>query len=256
MYITIAPGIDVYFFESLSSTQEQARFMAEEGYPDGTIILTKEQIMGKGRMGRRWVSEPGNLYMTYISRPDCSASKAAEMSFVSCIAAGDGMRRFLARSSQELNYKWPNDLMLNKQKVGGVLLETVGKDPEKLDAVLIGVGINLQNTPESANYPVTSFLQEGMDVSIDQALQVVAENLQAAIEMWRLQGFSPIRNRWLEHVYGMGEVITVKQGNKTFQGRMQGIDDSGALIISSKIGATDYITAGDVLLGGATTVKD
>jgi len=156
---------------------DEARIRALQGAEEDSVIVAFQQSEGRGRRGRVWESGLGNLYFTYISHLDVLLSEAPQLSFVACVAVGEELRSLLPPTNV-LRYKWPNDLILNEKKVGGLLLESVPISGKKEIGYLIGCGLNLKSHPEQMRYPATSFQNEGIYLSLDEVLHKIVSSLQ------------------------------------------------------------------------------
>ena len=194
---SLPQGCRLVSFDSIGSTNHEAKRLALDGASEGTLVWALEQTAGRGRRGRTWVSPPGNLYASLILRPDCSVSRAAQLGFVAALAVGGALRTILPRVDL-LAYKWPNDVLINGRKVAGVLLET------ELDAagmprfLVVGVGLNLASFPQNTEFPATSVVDEGLG-AIPPAvmLEEFVQHFQSWELRWRTEGFAPIRVAWL-----------------------------------------------------------
>lgn len=237
-------GCTLAFYESLSSTMDKARSCVETGVGDATVIVASHQTAGRGRLARTWISESGNVYMTYIATPHCSLAKAVELSFLSCLAVGDVIRQHLS-PRYTLTYKWPNDLFLNGKKVGGILLETVLGEGGDLKAVLIGIGVNVNSCPDSVSllYETTCLHQEGIELDRDNLIRAIASRLRLRLALWATTPFEVLREEWTAHAHKLGERISVG----ALEGIHRGIDGAGALQIETDDGILHVVTAGDVI---------
>ena len=234
-------------FESLDSTNEQARRLAADGAPDGTVVWAKSQTAGRGRQGRQWQSPEGNLYCSIIIRPEMPAANAAQFSFVTALALGDGVSDLLP-DGIEMRYKWPNDLLLNGRKAAGILLESSGAANGRLDWLVIGAGLNIETFPQiSGGYRTTSLRAVGARVL---ALPDILTRFIVAFAHWRArwqnEGLAVVRDAWLERAGRLGEDITVRLPGEELRGRFGGLDESGALLLELTDGSRRAITAGDV----------
>jgi len=142
-------------FAAIDSTNEEAKRQAAAGAPEGTLIWARAQQAGRGRRGRPWVSEPGNLYMSLLLRPDRAAPAAAQLGFAAALAVGEAALPLLPASAA-LAYKWPNDVLIDGRKTSGILLESQAAGEGRLDWLVVGIGVNLVSFPEGAEYPATS----------------------------------------------------------------------------------------------------
>ena len=116
-------GLSLVAHETVNSTNNEAKLLAaSDNTPEGTVVWAKEQTAGKGRMNRSWMSPLGNLYSSIILRPDTTLADAAQIGFLPALAVGEMLTQFTYVSSYA--FKWPNDVLLNKKKVSGILLES------------------------------------------------------------------------------------------------------------------------------------
>lgn len=211
-------------FETLPSTNDALKehVTKEEGY----CIQALEQTNGKGRHGRIWTSPKGNLYLSFLLKP--------ETVDVGHIALLLGLS--IAQSADDqAQVKWPNDVLIKDKKLAGVLIEMV-------ESVLIcGLGVNVKIAEEDK-------AKLGDDVKLekyrDQLLFCVAQNY----EIYTQEGFEPIRQAWLEKAWNLGKTITVKQQEKDISGLFKDIDLQGRLILELENGKTVAIQTGDVFL--------
>lgn len=246
-----APSLPPFFsliaLDSVGSTNDEARRLAEEGAAHGTIVWAGEQTKGRGRQGRNWTSPRGNLYLSILLRPDCALSEAAQLSFVACVALGEAIAA-LAGPRVEVTYKWPNDVMFNGKKGVGLLLESKSAPDGVLEWVIVGMGTNIEHFPEDSRYPASSLRKEGAPRSLqpENLLEDVARQLEVWLEVWRKQGFGDIRAAWKARVQGLGQGIEVRLPTETLTGVFGDLDEDGALLLKFPEGGTRRITAGDV----------
>jgi BirA family biotin operon repressor/biotin-[acetyl-CoA-carboxylase] ligase len=232
-------------YERLASTNDEAKRLAREGAEEGTTVWAREQSAGRGRHGRQWIGIPGNLFVSFILRPDCPPAAASQLGFVAALALGDAIGGS-APPLAELRCKWPNDVLLNGRKLAGILLESEARMSEALDWLVLGVGVNIVAHPTGTDYPTTSLRDEGC-LALDAAelLQSFAGHFPGWYETWQDKGFAPIRTAWLPRAVGIGEVISVRLDRQRIEGRFLGIEIDGALALETGAGAR-RIAAGDV----------
>lgn len=233
--------------ESVSSTMDEARRLAalgEEQTPDGTLIWAKEQTGGRGRRGTPWDSPRGNFYMSLIVRPDVPANRAAELSFVTGCAVFDTVGE-VCEPGFECRLKWPNDILVNSAKIGGLLLETAVQGDGPVDYVIIGLGINLRSHPADTPYPATNFAEEGQVIPDIVFLEAFARHFMDWAGRWVEEGFEPIRTQWKWRAKGLGQEIVVNLGNERLTGVFKDIAEDGSLCLDVD-GSERKITAGEV----------
>lgn len=243
--VALPPGYRLIAFDTIGSTNDEAKNLARTGAPNGTVVWAREQTAGRGRRGRTWHSPLGNLYMSLIVRPGGSAARAAQLSFVAALAMADAVCE-IAGAALPLTCKWPNDLLLGGRKFSGILLESETGTGDEIDFVIIGVGVNLASKPDGVEYPATSLADHGTaGVSPATLLASFAGYFDSWERRWQREGFGPVRVAWLARAGGVGEEIRVRLERETFHGRFLDLDDDGALVIEGADGRR-RVTAGDV----------
>jgi BirA family transcriptional regulator, biotin operon repressor / biotin---[acetyl-CoA-carboxylase] ligase len=238
-------GFDLLQYDRVDSTNDVAKELAREGKPDRTLVWAGEQTAGRGRRGRVWVSPPGNLYLSLLMRPDLPAARAAQLGFVAALGLGDGLAE-LAGPRLPLRYKWPNDLLAGDRKFAGILLESETSASDRIDFVVIGVGVNILAMPDHVEYPATSLAAEGVcGITPVAVLAAFARHFDQWERRWRRIGFAPLRTAWLARAAGLGADIRVRLERDTLLGRFADLDDDGALLLDSAEGRR-RIAAGEV----------
>ena len=236
-------------YDRLASTNDEAKRLARGGAQDGTVIWAREQSAGRGRRGRAWIGLPGNLFVSFILRPDCPPAQASQLGFVAALGIADAVAA-RAPEGVELHCKWPNDVLLNGRKFAGILLESEARASETLDWLVVGVGVNVALHPGAADHPTTSLRDEGCAMpDAGVMLEDFARCFSAWHERWRDEGFAPIRAAWLARATGVGGSITVRLDHERIEGRFVGIEADGALALETSVGVR-RIAAGDVFPAG------
>tara|TARA_B100000678_G_scaffold263557_1_gene246449 strand:- start:449 stop:1153 length:705 start_codon:yes stop_codon:yes gene_type:complete len=225
------------------STNADMAALAKAGAAEGDWLRAERQTAGRGRQGRQWASEPGNLYASTLVRLRRGDPSPPTLGFVAAVALHEAVAAYLDEGRGFL--KWPNDLLVDGAKLSGILLE------RSQDAVIIGFGVNLAHHPTGIDRVATSFAALGAVVTPDIFLETLAETLRRWVAIWRAQGFAPVRNRWLAKAHDQGTALAVRQSDgPPLQGLFCGIDNDGALILRLADGARHVIHAGDVFVIG------
>lgn len=177
----------VYFAESTDSTNTRLKELARQGAPHGAVAAALEQTGGKGRLGRRFVSPPGGLYLSILWRPDFSPEKAARLSCAGALAACAAIEESCGLSP---DIKWPNDLLLKGKKISGILTEAAWQGDGR-GFVIVGTGINA-NT-ESFPPPLQSiasslYLETGKGYELEKLMAAFVENLDRVYAGWGEEG--------------------------------------------------------------------
>ena len=230
----------------MDSTNAEALRRAAAGDAGNLWIWADTQSQGRGRSGRSWDSAKQNLFASLLLRPTCSLDTALQLSLVSAVAVHDTVRALASDVIAEtaMVLKWPNDLLIDDQKVAGILLESVGPGTEGESAVVIGVGINLASAPQGA----THLDALGVAPAPSLGLQQLASQMSTWLRIWSEgQGFDVIRQAWHDRALEAGRPISVKLPEGIVSGKYGGIDEMGALRLLGETGET-RITTGDVFL--------
>jgi len=244
--LSLPPAYDVVAFNSIDSTNDEAKRRAEEGAPAGTLIWSREQTKGRGRRGRDWKSPPGNLYLSLILRPDRSVGEAAQLSFVAAVALADAIAATSGLSA-EIAHKWPNDVLLRGRKCAGILLESSLCDDHRLDWLVMGVGVNLAKHPERTEFPATDLVAEGGDtVAVEVMLEAFASHFLRWQKVWLDAGFAPVRDAWLARALGLGKPLLVRISEESFAATFLDLATDGALLARLADGHVRRVEAGEV----------
>ncbi|MGH6854011.1 MAG: biotin--[acetyl-CoA-carboxylase] ligase [Aestuariivirga sp.] len=233
--------MNIIHFDRIDSTNSEAHRLAAKGERGPLWLWADEQTVGRGRLGRTWISEPGNLYATFLfpiaGRPEI----AAQASFVAALAVHDLVEALLPDLNPRI--KWPNDVLIGGAKFCGLLAEVAASEPT---AIALGCGINLAHAPEDMPYPVTALARHGKIPEAQSVLQILDAKLSARLAMWdEGQGFAAIRAAWTARAFGLNQNAVAMIGDHEIEGTFRGLAPDGALILELAGGAQKHIHAGD-----------
>ncbi|KQM65135.1 biotin--protein ligase [Sphingomonas sp. Leaf17] len=224
------------------STNADVLSLAQAGAEDGLWLRAERQRSGRGRLGRDWASPVGNLYASTLVRLRADDPPAPTLALVAAVALEQAVSAVLnydARS--KLTLKWPNDLLLGGAKLSGILLERAG------DAVVVGIGVNLGSHPDLPDRATTDLRSHGVSVTPADFLRMLAATFDRWREIWRGQGVTAVRARWLERAHPVGTALAARQPDgSVVEGAFEGLDPDGALILRLADGARHVIHAADV----------
>ena len=240
------PPIEAY--DELDSTNAEARRRAEAGEMGPVWITAAVQTAGRGRRGRAWSTEAGNLAATLLTLTDRPPAEAAQLSFVAALAACDLADTCLGVGAARL--KWPNDVLVHGRKAVGILVES-GARPDGRLWLAVGIGVNLAHAPQDVERPATAFADHmaGPPPTPLAALEVLAAAFERWRGAWATRGFAPISAGWSERATGLGQRCEARLPNRTLSGVAEGLDVDGALRLRLDDGGLERITAGDVFFG-------
>ncbi|WP_207458524.1 biotin--[acetyl-CoA-carboxylase] ligase [Azospirillum sp. SYSU D00513] len=227
----LPPGYSLKAFDSVGSTNDEAKAFARLGAAEGTVVWARRQETGRGRRGRAWSSPEGNLYSSIVLRPGRPPAEAAQISFVAALAIAETASSVLPDGA-DVRCKWPNDVLIHGRKLSGILLESEPAPDGGVAWVVLGVGINLRHFPEGTEYPVTSLAAEGAPrIEPAALLEIYAANLALWYRRWLEGGFAPIRAAWIERATGLGAPVVVRLSDRTLTGVFADLDSDGVLLL-------------------------
>jgi BirA family transcriptional regulator, biotin operon repressor / biotin---[acetyl-CoA-carboxylase] ligase len=204
---------------------------------EGDWMVAERQTAGRGRQGRAWQSPPGNLYASGLVQVREGDPPASTLALVTGLAVIDAL------GISSLSLKWPNDVLADRAKLAGILLERQG------NRVVIGVGINVAHCPDVPDRPTISLAALGVTMSVDTAVAALAATVARWLEIWRTAGLTAVRSAWLERAHPVGTPLAalMPDGTRT-DGIFDGLTPDCALQLRLADGTTRVIHAGDVFL--------
>jgi BirA family biotin operon repressor/biotin-[acetyl-CoA-carboxylase] ligase len=239
-------GRRLLYYPELSSTMDEAGKLGEGDTEEGAVVVAEVQSAGRGRQGRSWVSQPGNLLVSVLFRPSLDA-----LPFISIIGGIAAARAVRKVTGLEVNIKWPNDLLIGGRKVAGILAESAIAGDTVWYAVL-GVGMNVSldtdQTEEIATFATSINAAAGQEVPREDLFRQFLMDLDA-LYLALAQGISPIEE-WQGLLSTTGQRLMATWGNDTYNGVAEGTDPMGNLLLRQDDGSLLTLTAGDVTLSG------
>lgn len=240
-------GKEIHIFQEIDSTNIKGMELSNKGSPEGTIILAETQTMGKGRLGRSWISPEGNIYLSVILRPNISPSRATLITLMAAVASASALKKALNISA---SIKWPNDIIINGKKVGGILTE-MNSEMERINYIVLGIGINVNMNPSILPPDIrvaATTLKEiiGRDLMRIEILSALLKELEVWYKIFLGSGSGPVLDEWRKLSPGLGKRIKVTSLNRIIEGIAEGIDDYGRLLVRLDGGQVEKISSGDV----------
>lgn len=248
-------GQSLKFFDQVDSTNLYAKRIAEGGFLDGTVIMADEQLNGRGRMGRNWVSPKGKgIWMTIMLKPKINPADASKVTLLAACAVCKAIEEV---SGLNTRIKWPNDIVLNGKKLCGILTE-MSAEIDEINYLIIGIGVNV-------NIDMDDFPKELQDIAtsikIEKGQGVMRKELAAAI----INSFERYYNGFIktgsirdyiseykERSAVLGKEVRVTSSSLELQGTVVDISEEGQLLLELYDGSIKEIISGEVSVRGLT----
>lgn len=235
---SFAPGVRTV--AETRSTNDDMKVLARDGAPEGYWLRAERQTSGKGRMGRAWESEAGNLFASTLVRLSPGDPAPATLALVAAVAVHEAIEDLAGRGRVAI--KWPNDIMAGNAKLCGMLLERVE------DAIIIGIGVNVASAPAIAGRETTSLYALGIEAcDAASVLDLISRRLADQLYRWRTYGIEPTIRAWESRAHARGATLRAQlPDGEQLEGAFEGLDRDGALILRLADGARHVIHAADI----------
>ncbi len=238
-------GGQVCYHDSLGSTMQEARSLAENGRPEGTVVVAEEQTAGRGRFGRSWVAPRGlDLLFSVVLQPAAAqlryVNMAASLAICSTVSEVCGL---------EAMVKWPNDVRIGGRKVAGILIDSVAEGPRLRYAVL-GIGLNVNSDPTQTLEIVATATSLRNETSrrLHRGEVLVSLLGQLDILYREIKNGVSLTERWAKQVETIGKSVQVRWGGRVHEGFARDVDDEGNLVLVQRDGTALTMVAGEVTL--------
>ena len=243
-------GKKVYYYDTIDSTNTEAKRLAEEGAPNGSLVLANEQTTGRGRRGRSFTSESGTgIFMTFLLKPDIAPGNASMLTLVTAMAVAKGIQ---VATGEACGIKWPNDIIIDGKKVCGILTE-MSAQIECVNYVVVGIGINVQNESfdeEIAKVATSLYMETGKRFNRAQIVEAVMEQFEFYYDQFmETQDLSSMVKEYNSYLVNMNQKVQVIDPKEPYQGTARGINKKGELIVDTWE-ARKLVSSGEVSVRG------
>jgi len=231
---------------AVDSTNAEALRRAQSGERGPLWILADMQTAGRGRSGRGWTSETGNLHASLLVTLALPQPLAYQLALVAGVAVFDALGAATYPAPAGLRLKWPNDILIGDAKAGGILIESSSIGGRL--AAVIGIGLNIVASPSLPDRPATHLAAHGASPEPGVLLAAIAASLETWLAVWdEGRGFATVRQAWLNRALPIGERLSINTGPERVLGTFSGLDPEGALLLDVD-GDVRRFTFGDVSL--------
>ena len=253
---TIWIGKEHYHFDTIDSTNKFAKNIAEQGCGHGTLITAEAPEAGSGRRGRSWSSEKGvGIYMSLVLRPELKPEEASMLTIIAALSVAKAIRIVLKEHGVvEMNpyIKWPNDIVINRKKICGILTELSLKERE-IDYIVVGIGINVWNKtfPEEILSTASSlFLETGIYTEKETLISLVWQQFEMYYERFlKWNDLRELRKEYEECLINKGNKVKVLDPLGEYEGIAKGITNTGELLVETDVGLKK-VSGGEVSVRG------
>ena len=216
--------------KTVKSTNLEIKKMISSKININNLCLSADnQTDGYGRRNAKWFSYKGNIHLSILVKPKCSINEVNQLSFMTSISLGDTLKKI--KSNINIKYKWPNDILLNKKKIAGVLIETSSHINKKIKWVIIGIGLNIKKSPNlnKKEFKITSLNKEKIYIEKDNFIDSFLQNFFINYEFWKKKGFNFIKKNWISNIYKINNKIIVKYQNNYIKGKVVNLLINGGI---------------------------
>lgn len=241
-------GKTYQWIASCESTQIIAHQLAQQGVPDGTVVLTEEQTAGRGRMARKWDSAYGKgIWMSVILRPDVPLHRAPQFTLITAVAV---VRAIEEVTGLRPDIKWPNDILMNGKKSTGILTE-LQSDADGIQALIIGIGLNVNQEPKDFSDEVKDIatslkMEAGQHISRQELVRAILYHLEQYTALYIKEGFSVLKLMWESYSTTIGKPVCARMAKETLEGIAEGITEDGVLQLRTPDGKLHGIYSADI----------
>lgn len=241
---TTIMGKNIHYFKETVSTNILARDMADS-VEEGTVVIAESQTGGRGRLGHKWISPEGGIWLSVVLKPKMQPLYAARITLLAGVAVAKTIRSY----GLPAKIKWPNDVLINDKKVCGILTE-IGAEMDSIHYVVVGMGIDAnvdtETFPEEFRDSSTSLKNElGSGINRVEFVQRLLSELESLYMEFQGEGFSSIMEDWRNMSATIGEWVKITTQTRAVYGEAVGVDSEGALIIETDEGKLEKIVAGN-----------
>ncbi|MEI7589786.1 MAG: biotin--[acetyl-CoA-carboxylase] ligase [Deltaproteobacteria bacterium] len=242
----------VRYFDSVDSTNLRAFALANNGAPEGLVVIADQQSSGRGRLGRKWHSPAKqNIYASIVLRPSIAPQYASQIPII----VGVAIQKTLGEYIPQITLKWPNDILVGNKKICGILTE-MKSSPQHVDFIIVGIGININQCADDFDNAIQKtatslFLETNIKYHRTEILKKMLFHLGEIYYSYCQDGFDGIKKEWLSCANIIGKKIAVAFKERVLAGVVTDIDDYGALVCRQDDGNIININAGD-----ATIIKE
>ena len=243
-------GQTIYYEKEIDSTNQEAKKFARAGAEEGTLVIADKQTAGKGRLGRSWESPSGTgIWMSLILRPHLLPKDASQITLIVGLSLCEAIEEVTGLSTQ---IKWPNDIIINKKKVCGILTE-MSAEMEGIKYIIPGIGINvnMKAFPENLPHATSLAIEGGKEYSRKAIITNFLEKFEVDYEQYKKDAhLGKFKERYEKKCINLHQKVKILGGNQEIIAEALGITHTGALRIRHEDGTEEEVFSGEVSVRG------
>jgi len=230
-----------------STNLELKKMISSNTSINNLCLIADNQTEGYGRRKTKWFSYKGNIHLSFLLKPKCKINEINQLSFMASISIGDALKKI--KNNINIKYKWPNDILLNKKKIGGIIIETSSYINKKIKWVIIGIGLNLKKSPNlrENKFKASSLSKEKIYINKNNFINSYIESFYRNYELWKKKGFNFIKKKWISNVYKKNGEIVIKYQKNYIKGKIVNLLKNGGIKLKIK-NNTKEIFYGDQII--------
>jgi len=238
-------GREIRYFDSIPSTMDLATELGIQGLPEGTLVVAEAQTKGRGRLGRIWFSPKyKGIYLSLILRPKISPTHGPLLTLLSAVSICEAINTVVGLDAR---IKWPNDILIQHKKIGGILTE-LSAEMDEIRFVILGIGMNVNNDKKTLPAQATSLKEQKKEViNRIELLQELLRRIEMNYLIFQKKGNESIVDKWRRYSLTLGKRVRIISHREHIEGEALDIDSDGGLLLRGDSGLIQKVMAGDVV---------